>query len=193
MIETTSKNQIKIWVGQFTDELYKWALHKTSDSETARDLVQDTFLVAVKSFDKFNGNSSPKTWLFSILNNKIVDYYRKQYKEIIVNESKLKKEDSDSSFFDQKGNWKEASRPALWPKEEGNLLDNKDFKLQLSDCLEELPPSWNTAIKLKYISGADGNEICQEIGVSKTNYWQILHRAKLQLRKCLEINWFKLQ
>jgi RNA polymerase sigma-70 factor (ECF subfamily) len=34
-------------------------------------------------------------------------------------------------------------------------------------------------------------EICQELGISTTNYWQMMHRAKLQLRECIDENWFK--
>lgn len=192
MIETDSKQRVKEWVNKYSEELYKWAFHKTSDSETSNDLVQDTFLAAVKSIDKFEGKSNPKTWLFSILNNKISDHYRKEYKQIIINESNLQNKETKNSFFDQKGCWEESEKPAFWPTDEENLLDNNNFKLQLANCLEGLPPVWNKAIKLKYLSDIDGNDICQEIGVSKTNYWQILHRAKLQLRKCLEINWFKI-
>ncbi len=44
MIETDSKNTIKEWVGEFSDEFYKWAYYKTSDAEASRDLVQDVFL-----------------------------------------------------------------------------------------------------------------------------------------------------
>ncbi|MBA3899036.1 MAG: sigma-70 family RNA polymerase sigma factor [Bacteroidetes bacterium] len=192
MIITDSKQSVKEWVEEFSDELYKWAFHKTSDVETSRDLVQDTFLAAVKSYDKFEGKSSPKTWLFSILNNKIADYYRKEYKQIIIRESDLMKKESEHSFFSQSGCWKEPQRPASWPIEDESLLDDKGFKIQLASCLQALPPAWNKAIKMKYLSDVDGKDICQEIGISKTNYWQILHRAKLQLRKCLEVNWFKI-
>ncbi|MDQ3192985.1 MAG: sigma-70 family RNA polymerase sigma factor [Bacteroidota bacterium] len=192
MIETDSKNTIKEWVGEFSDEFYKWAYYKTSDAEASRDLVQDVFLAALKSIDKFEGKSNPKTWLFSILNNKIADYFRKQYKQLVINESDLLKNENGDSFFEQTGCWKQTAHPAYWPVEEENLLDNNNFKLQLADCMGKLPDSWSTIIKLKYLSGIDGKDICQEAGVSQTNYWQILHRAKLQLRKCLEMYWFKL-
>ena len=55
----------------------------------------------------------------------------------------------------------------------------------------ELPTSWFAAINLKYLEEKKGEIICQELQITPTNFWQILHRAKLQLRKCLEVHWFK--
>jgi DNA-directed RNA polymerase specialized sigma24 family protein len=58
-------------------------------------------------------------------------------------------------------------------------------------CMENLPALWFSAVQLKYLEGKKGELICQELQIAPTNFWQILHRAKLQLRKCLENNWFK--
>jgi len=66
------------WVDTYTTELYSWAIHKVSDSELSKDLIQDTFLAAAEKIEGFKGESSPKTWLFSILNHKIIDHYRKK-------------------------------------------------------------------------------------------------------------------
>lgn len=76
-------DSIESWVKLYTGSLYDWALFKTSYKETAEDLVQDTFLAAKLQFEKFKQNSSAKTWLFAILNNKIKDYYRNKYKQSV--------------------------------------------------------------------------------------------------------------
>ena len=65
------------WVNQYAEGMLSWTSFKVSDRELAKDLVQDTFLVASEKFATFRGESSPKTWLYSILNHKIIDYYRK--------------------------------------------------------------------------------------------------------------------
>ncbi len=70
---------MKSWVEAFSDKMYLWTLYKTNSKETAEDLVQDTFLAAFQSIEKFEGKSEPKTWLFSILNNKIAEHFRKAY------------------------------------------------------------------------------------------------------------------
>ena len=58
--------------------MYSRAFLKVSNAEMAADLVQDTFLAATEKMESFKKDSSPKTWLFSILNNKIINYYRKK-------------------------------------------------------------------------------------------------------------------
>jgi DNA-directed RNA polymerase specialized sigma24 family protein len=74
---------------------------------------------------------------------------------------------------------------------DGHLLDNTEFIDVLTFCLNKLPDNWSSAIHLKYLEEKDGHKICQELGISSSNYWQILHRAKLQSRVCLEKNWIK--
>ncbi len=60
-------NLLSEWVELYTGDLYSWALHKTSDAEQAKDLVQDTFLAAAEKIENFKADSSPKTWLLAIL------------------------------------------------------------------------------------------------------------------------------
>ncbi len=184
---------IRSWVNAYSDKMYSWALYKTSSKETAEDLVQDTFVAAFQSFEKFKEKSSPKTWLFGILNNKIADHFRKVYRLPTVNESDRNPEggkDFLDIFFDADGSWIKEQRPDSWP-DDSHLLDNPEFVKTLQACMNELPSKWFAAINLKYLEGKRGEQICQEIGITPTNFWQMLHRAKLQLRKCLENHWFK--
>ena len=173
------------WVDEYTADLYSWAVFKISDRETAKDLVQDTFLVAAEKMDSFKGDSSPRTWLFSILNHKIIDTYRKKDKQPVTTGSHIL-----SELFDKDGSWKKEKRPQHWHEDEKHLLHNEDFLAVLAACLDALPDTWNTCVKLKYLSGKKGEEICQAVGLTASNYWQIIHRAKLQLRECIEDNWF---
>ncbi len=71
-VEMINKSLISEWVEQYTNEMLRWAFHKVSDIELAKDLVQDTFLIAAEKQSSFKGESKPKTWLFSILNHKII-------------------------------------------------------------------------------------------------------------------------
>jgi len=174
------------WVEKYTDNMYSWAFHKVSNAELAADLVQDTFLAATEKMDSFKRNSSPKTWLFSILNHKIIDYYRKKINNAVPHEN-----ESIMRFFEASGDWQENNKPRNWNLDDDeHLLDNVDFQLILKNCLDALPEKWNLCVKLKYLSGKGGEDICQELEISTSNYWQIIHRAKLQLRDCVGSNWF---
>ncbi len=159
----------------------------------AEDLVQETFLAAVQSYEKFKGDSKAKTWLFSILNNKIIDHYRRAYKNPTVSEQQQSDAGSVSLFetmFDSDGRWLKTNSPQEWTGEPEHVLDDVRFNVTLQHCMEVLPANWNAAIRLKYLEEKKAELVCQELEISTTNYWQILHRAKLQLRKCLDENWF---
>ena len=184
-MEQKSADNIVLWVEDYTRELFSWAFHKVSDAELAQDLVQDTFLAAAEKIENFKGESSPKTWLFSILNHKIIDYYRKK-----INQTVSYEEQSITMFFDDGGSWLESKRPEQWKEDnEKHILDDREFQMVLERCLDALPDKWNIAVKLKYLTGKNAQEICQELGVTTSNFWQIIHRAKLQLRDCVNKNW----
>jgi RNA polymerase sigma-70 factor (ECF subfamily) len=188
---------IEQWLQAYGDQLHSWAYHKTGDKQAAEDLVQETFLAAFKSLEKFKGNSQPKTWLFSILKNKIIDYHRKKFRENTFNESSLKgnrdKDDIVETFFDSYGRWKPESSPIKWAETDSELLDDLDFKAILQSCMEDLPEKWFSAMQFKYLEQKEGKVICQELDITPSNFWQILHRAKVQLKNCLEHRWFKAQ
>jgi len=191
MISTS--NQISTWVEKYTEAMLNWAYQKVGNRETAEDLVQDTFVAAHKSIETFQNKSQPKTWLFSILKNKIADYYRKQFKLKMVNESDMGNDEQEnviSEFFTPQGDWLQAAIPGNWESSQEELLDDIDFRQVLSDCLDGLQDKSNLAIRYKFFEEKKGGEICKELGITPSNFWQILHRAKLQLRRCIENNWF---
>jgi RNA polymerase sigma-70 factor (TIGR02943 family) len=184
------KTLLENWVNQFSDELYCWAFYKTSSKETAEDLVQETFLSAFHKIDTFQGKSQPKTWLFSILNNKVIDYYRKSAKTTkqTFNLTENSGFELSEGMFNSYGCWKSNDVKAMWDQEE-ELLDNPEFNLLMQECMDDLPQKWKLAVTSKYLSDKDTTEICQELQITPSNYWQIVHRSKLLLRKCLEMKW----
>lgn len=176
------------WVESYTDTLFRHAYQKTNSNETAEDLVQETFLAAYEGFDAFKGDSSPKTWLYAILKYKIIAHYRKSIKQPHTsgNEIYLKN-------FTNEGDWLDNQLFKNQKIDEENLLDNQLFLKTLKKCLSHLPEPWRLAVQLKYFSLKKSAEICKELDISSSNYWQIIHRAKLQLKNCIDINWFNQQ
>jgi len=183
----SEKMSIETWVDDYADDLYSWAYYKTNNKEVSEDLTQDTFLAAAKGISNFKGNSNPKTWLFSILNNKVADYHRKRFKKMGAG---ILDDGNQSAFFNEKGRWHEKSSPTSWDDDDEHLLDNNAFNEVLSQCMQALPDLWFSAMTMKFHSEKNGSAICQELEITESNYWQILHRAKLQLRSCLGTNWF---
>lgn len=178
---------LKQWVDEFSDELYARACHITGSRETAQDLVQDTYLAAAQKVAFFRGESSPRTWLHGILKHKIADYFKEMYRRRSVIASGPEPE---IDFFTASGDWKAEFAPVQWKDSPDNLLDDDDFLAVLRKCLDRLPEHWRSALLLKFLESRKGEEICQELGITATNFWQLLHRSRRQLRLCLERNWF---
>lgn len=183
-----SHSAIKQWLSKYGDDMYSWAFYKTSSKETAEDLVQDTMVSAFKSYEKYKQGSNPKTWLYTILNNKIIDYYRASNTQKSVNQTSLQGSYADDDNFDSNGSWNTVQKP-LWANTEEHLLDNPLFLKALSECLDNLPSNWKGVVVGKYFDHKKGSQICKDLGISSSNLWQIAHRAKQQLRTCLNQKW----
>lgn len=177
--QSEASRTISEWVHNYTDALYKYAFVRLSDHDLAKDLVQDTFIAAHQSFGKFENRSKPKTWLTSILKNKIMDHFRQVYRR---NETFI--EGNDDSF-NEDGTWKTEKIPSDWNTV--NLLDDINFQTVFDNCIESLPERWATSVRIKYLNK---DTSIDELGVTKSNYWKMLERARTQLRKCIDNNWF---
>ena len=188
MTSESQSNQVVVsqWVADFSDELYSWAYYKTSNKEVAEDLVQETFLSALKYMDSFRKDSNAKTWLFTILNNKIIDHYRSASHNRMVNESSYTAGE-ESSLFDESGSWLSPSS-SDW-EHEAHLLDRPEFLIVMQKCIENLPEKHKAVTMAKFYYHKKGSVICKELGISASNLWQIVHRSKLQLKACLDQNW----
>jgi len=175
------------WVDRYGDYLFRYAMLRLRDRSMAEDLVQETFLAALKDRGSFSGNSSEATWLVGILKHKIADHFRKQAREAPLEDGDLR-ERPDPSPFDESGRW--ISGPTAWGGNPADLYREKKFLDQLTKCLSGLSPNHANAFTLREIEGADTGEICKVLNVTQTNLWVILHRARTQLRRCLETHWF---
>ena len=184
------------WIDSYADYLYSYAYNRVNDEDTAKDLVQDTFLSALKARDGFKGEPSEKTWLVSILKRKIIDLYRKNaaHPQQSFEESEQYKV-AYSHYFTEtgfiKGEWNKNAGPKPWNVSAKSNIEQKEFKAILAQCLSKLPKAWCSVFSLKYIEEEDSESICKELEISSSNYWVIIHRAKLQMRECLEKNWMK--
>ena len=175
------------WVDLYGGDLFRYALLRLRDSHLAEDVVQETFLAALRARKSFSGRSSEKTWLFGILKHKIVDRIRRESRERPV-EALGTPEDTMRDLFDEKGKWR--VMPGEWSADPSTILERKEFQDVLEKCLENLPPRLGDAFSLREMDGMNSKEVCKVLGVSATNLWVMLYRARMRLRRCLEINWF---
>lgn len=178
------------WVDNYADYLYSYAITRINDEEQARDLVQETFLAALEKIEKFEGRSSERTWLTSILKNKVTDIYRKKSFGLGKSaEVQVVSYDQESFFYAEDGHWQVAHQPQEFGIEQYDPLVSKEFNLVLQKCMLKLPALWLAVFTMKHMDDLDTQTICSDLKVTASNFWVIIHRAKVHLRSCLQKNW----
>jgi len=182
----------KTWVEKHSNYLFRYALIRVRNETVAEDLVQDTLLAAFQGKDRFSGQSPERSWLTGILRHKILDHFRRQARERTVGSDDLMPRELEARF-DDLGLWKREpeSGPMDWGADASSLMQRKEFMVALKQCLSELPSRWADAFVMREIEATDSNRIQEILGVSPSNFWVLLHRARMQLRLCLERNWLK--
>jgi len=173
------------WINDYADALYSYTLPRVNDAALAEDLVQETFLSAWKARDSFKGEASEKSWLFTICKNKIIDHYRKKARDITQS---LPEPSTPDGLFDESEHWLPESQPGHWDMQQ-QPTDSKEFYAILEKCRKKLQEMQQAVFSMKYLEDLDAAEICKVLNITSSNYWVLIHRAKLQLRGCLEKNW----
>lgn len=170
-------------VKQHAETLYLYALMRVGKKDLAEDIVQDTLLAALQSWQTFAGESSERTWLIGILRHKILDFFRQNRSQESIDDQSWQKE-----YFDKARHWKD--KMVNWKANPEVLVENIEFWKVLQDCLKELSMIMAQAFIMREMEGISSEEVCKHLEISQTNLWVRLHRARLQLRRCLELNWF---
>jgi RNA polymerase sigma-70 factor (ECF subfamily) len=181
----TSEQIFREWVHEHSDNLFLYARKRLPDEETARDLVQETYLAAWRNLDGYKGETSVKSWLHIILKSKIIDQYRRMARRTST-ESVNEPEDP---FFDEQEHWKNGRYPVGWTVQFEDPVEAKQFRLVLKGCSGKLKEMQQAVFIMKYMDEMDSEQICDLLSISNSNYWVLMHRAKVHLRACLEKNW----
>ena len=176
----------KRWLSEHGDILYRFALARVRNPQTAEDLVQDTYLAAMKGADGFSGRSTERTWLVGILKHKIIDHFRKHKRMFLSEELETRELDPQESL-DRKGHWKLGQ--AEWITQPEKAYERKEFWVQLNACLEHLKERHRNVYVLRELEHQEADAICEALDISPSNLWVTLHRARLQLKDCLSANW----
>jgi RNA polymerase sigma-70 factor (ECF subfamily) len=181
--DKSARHHVDELVSRHAEALYSYALMRVREKGLAEDMVQETLLAALQSWENFAGDSSERTWLIGILRHKILDFFRQH----------LDREQADdeawrAEYFDKKRHWKD--KMVDWKANPAALAENNEFWKVLSDCLKELSRVMAKAFVMRELEGMSSEQVCKHLEISQTNLWVRLHRARLQLRRCLELNWF---
>jgi RNA polymerase sigma-70 factor (ECF subfamily) len=189
MNQTTSEDVNAIatnWVETHGDYLFNFAIGQVRDTNIAEDLVQETFLAALKSQNNFSGRSSERTWLVSILRHKIYDHMRKACRERAVRVDPLPASDEDAAFEDSLAWIHQIAAESTSPS---HRIELAEFRQHLEKAMGKLPPRIAQVFQLYSIEERPNAEVCERLNISESNLWVMLHRARKQLRSELNSWW----
>jgi RNA polymerase sigma-70 factor (TIGR02943 family) len=192
---------IELELEQHRTYLLRFARLQLRNDAWAEDAVSDTLLAALAKPHTFENKSQLKTWLVGILKHKVIDILRVQTREASINfdvEGDGNGSDElDALMFKPDGHY--VSTPMNWDSAKPNLGDHPEQSLStqqffkvLEACTEKLPASQGRIFLMREWLELSVDEICKELNLTSTNLYVQLHRARLRLRECLEINWFGL-
>jgi RNA polymerase sigma-70 factor (ECF subfamily) len=170
------------WVDEHGDCLYRYALARVGRPEAAEDLVQETLLAALEGAASFAGRSSERTWLVGILRNKLIDRLRRGWR--VRPASDLGGDEWLEGLYDGTGHWRPA--PGRWGADPAELLQRREFWEVFERCRKELPERLREVLSLRLLDDVPAGEVCQALGISATNLWTLLHRARVRLWNCLD-------
>jgi RNA polymerase sigma-70 factor (TIGR02943 family) len=180
------------WVSRYGDYLYNYAYMRLRDSTAAEDMVQETFLAALKAHGRRTGEATEITWLIAILKNKIVDYIRKVSRERTqehIDELPVESEGLYEDSGQWRGHWIPRRGPVAWGGDPSRMVENKQFWEVFERCLAALPRQFARVFTLYVTEEMTTEKVCNILNVTATNLRVMLHRTRRQLRRCLELNW----
>ena len=174
------------WVKAYGDYLYRFAVSRLRDANAAEETVQETFLAGIRHHEQFQGKGSQRAWLLGILKRKIIDYVRARSRP-----DHAPSDDGDSelenTLFDESGHWREGANK--WAAEPGSRMQSEELWEIVRECLSHVPANQADVFVLSVMEGMSTEEICAELGLSQSNLWVRLHRARLHLAKCVGSKW----
>jgi RNA polymerase sigma-70 factor (ECF subfamily) len=177
-----------IWVEEYHDSLFKYALIRLRDADLAEESIQETFLAALQSRKEFQGLASEKTWLISILKRKIYDHFRRIGRDKQVNvtfhRERLKYDVFNSERLP-------AVRSHIWFSDPSIVYEQKEFLKIIKHALSELPGRMAQAFILREVIELSSQEICEFMDINICNLYVMVHRARKRLRDDLQLKWLQ--
>jgi RNA polymerase sigma-70 factor (ECF subfamily) len=160
----------------------------TRSRAVAEEVVQEAWLGVLKGLDRFEGRSSLRTWVLTIVANIARTRAVREARSVPFSSFEVEADDpaveaerfrgADDPF---PGHW--WTYPSDWPQE--RLLARETLEL-VREAIEALPEAQRLVITLRDVAGCTPEEVCEALGVSDGNQRVLLHRARARVRAKLE-------
>ena len=184
-------------VDQYHPSLVRLARLFVQDETVAEELAQETWLALLQGLDRFEGRSSLKTWIFTILTNKAKTRGQREKRTVSLSDLEAELHAATQPTVDperfnltqaqgDRHHWVWPTRPASWTAiPEETLLSQETMGL-IRQAIDGLPENQRLVITLRDIQEFSTEEVCNVLGISETNQRVLLHRARAKVRQALE-------
>lgn len=159
------------WLTDHGDAMYRYAMLRLKDASKAEDAVQESLLAALSARDRFAGDATERTWLVGILRHKVADTIRKDVRARAMLDARTALPVAvRHQHFD----------PRLWA---GFDPESEEAKAMVREEVAALGSPMREALCLRIIDGLSTEVCCEVLGLTPTNLWTLVHRAKQRLRE----------
>jgi RNA polymerase sigma-70 factor (ECF subfamily) len=169
--------------------LIRFARLQLRNEEWAEDAVSETLLAALSRPQMFGNRSQLKTWLVGILKHKVIDLIRSNARMVAAPDAQNDDEGDELDRLSFRADGKFVETPNDWGNPDQTLRQVQFFRV-LDACMEQLPPALGRLFLMREWLELSSQEICKELSITPTNLYVQLHRARLRLQECLNLNWF---
>ena len=156
----------------YHQDLYGFVLYMVKDKQLTEDLVQDIYVKVLQSYDSFRGESSEKTWLFSIARHVTIDYFRSQ----------KRKRNRFLNFFDWGEKGESIQDPLILPDE---IIINNEKVNQVYKLLDKCTVDQKSVLILRFIQSFTIKETAEILNFSTSKVKTTQHRGLKALRTFL--------
>ena len=168
-------------VERYNEPMLRLAVSFVPSRAIAEEVVQDTWLAALRGLARFEGRSSLKTWLFAILVNQARKTGTREHRSIPVADPEPA---VDPSRFDASGGW--ADPPEHWIEVAEGRMEAGKLAYRIRGWIDELPARQREVVMLRDVEGMSSEEVCAVLALSDVNQRVLLHRGRSRLRQLFE-------
>ena len=161
------------WLHEHGDVLYRYALRRLSHAADAEDAVQETLLAGIRSWDRFHGRSTVRTWLVGIMRHKVLDTLRARATQRAAETASI-----ESHPLESEGNPRTAQA-------DSSPGENAELRAALRAAIDELGSPMREAVLLRVVDGHTTAAVCEALGISREQCWTLVHRAKTKLQHAI--------